>query len=116
MQKESPVEAKSFTRDMYNLVTSELQDMTRETLKAMREESAIASELTSHLAQAYSVNGWTSAVEAYWIHQADLYRRWYGRLIDHQRRLLLKVTEGTDTDKSAHPESKVILPDKSAST
>lgn len=116
MQQESSAEGKSFSKDVYGLVASEFQDMTCETIKAMREESAIASEFTSHLAQAYSVNGWTSAVEAYWIHQADLYRRWCGRLIDHQRRLLQKIMDATDIAKSTHSEDKEAPPKQQAST
>lgn len=100
MGSESTGTPKSFSKDVLGILVSEAQDMSRETIKAMREESAIASELASHLAQAYTVNDWTSAVEAYWIHQADLQRRWWGRLIDHQRRLLQKMAESTDSARS----------------
>jgi hypothetical protein len=109
MTEDRSSERKPGVGGILDVIASETQDMTRETIKAMREESTIASELASHLAQAYSVNGWTSAMEAYWIHQADLYRRWWGRLIDHQRRLLQKVTDvsaATNAKRSAadHPE------------
>lgn len=113
MDSETSDATKSFSKDVLSILVSEAQDMTRETLKAMREESAIASEFASHMAQAYSVNGWTSAVEAYWIHQADLQRRWWGRLIDHQRRLMQKVAEPTG---SARPVSEAASPNPPAST